>query len=111
LNLTQTLKTFGGDRAVYSRLLHKFLAKQSVCMTQALQRFDHGDARGAAELIHDLSGMAGLLQLSTLSLLAAHAESALLTPQTVLLPALFEPLQAAIAALAVALERFDASVT
>jgi PAS domain S-box-containing protein len=110
LNLESALKMFGGDHAVYVRLLNKFMEKQSNDVGEARRHFSAGNLKEGILLMHDLSGIAGLLQAPDLSRLAATAELAMLAEQTENLPHLFDELQGAMDTVKTSLEELEAAM-
>ena len=109
-SLAQSLEAFGGEAGAYYRLVSRFLAQQGSGLAQARSSFAVGDTEGASQRIHSLGGMAGLLQMGGLSLLAEAAESAMRAGRSDQLPDLFDQLQAALDALSAAMQEFDATV-
>lgn len=90
--------------------MSRFLAQQGSGLAQARGSFAVGDTEGASQRIHSLGGMAGLLQMGGLSLLAEAAESAMRAGRSEQLPDIFDQLQAALDALSAAMQEFDATV-
>ncbi len=109
-SLAQSLEAFGGEPGAYYRLVSRFLAQQGSGLAQARSSFAVGDTEGASQRIHSLGGMAGLLQMGGLSLLAEAAESAMRGGRSDQLPDLFDQLQAALDALSASMQEFDATV-
>ena len=95
LDVGAALKVFAGDQNKYWEILNKFVLQQGGDVEEALRRFKANDEPGALRLLHDLCGVAGLLQATELARLAKIAESALREGDAAVLPALFEKLQAA----------------
>ena len=109
-SLAQSLEAFGGEAGAYYRLVSRFLAQQGSGLAQARSSFAVGDTAAASQRIHSLGGMAGLLQMGGLSLLAEAAESAMRAGRSEQLPDLFDQLQAALDDLSAAMQEFDATV-
>jgi CheY-like chemotaxis protein len=78
LDVAAALKVFGSDQKKYVKFLRKFIVQQGGCPNEARRLFDADDLPGAAKILHDLSGMAGMLHATELARLAAVAESGLL---------------------------------
>lgn len=95
LNLEDALKVFDGNRERYFHLLKKFIDQQGNDVTEARRRYYSGDHEGCLNLLHDLVGVAKLIQAPELSRLAAFVESALLKGKTDNMPVLFNELQIA----------------
>jgi CheY-like chemotaxis protein len=106
LNLAEALKMFGGHHARYGQLLNKFVSHHGNDVVEARRQFSTGNLERPMSLLHDLSGVAGLLQAPELSRLAAAAESALLDGKTDNLLVLFDQLQAAMDTVSVSTQQF-----
>jgi PAS domain S-box-containing protein len=103
LHSAQALDTLDSDQQRDEQLLHKFVAKQGNAVVAARRHFNSGDSDSAARLLHDLSGVAGFLQVSVLARLASAAEAAILDRQTGNLTLLLDQLQTAMDTLAASL--------
>jgi CheY-like chemotaxis protein len=108
--LVQAREAFGGEPRAYYRLVSRFLAQQGSGLAQARRRYEAGDTEGARQLLHSLGGMAGLLQMGGLSLLAEAAESAMRAGRSDQLPDFFDQLQAALDALSASMQELDTTV-
>ena len=106
VNLGEALKMFGGHHARYGQLLNKFVSHHGNDVVEARRQFSTGNLERPMSLLHDLSGVAGLLQAPELSRLAAAAESALLDGKTDNLLVLFDQLQAAMDTVRVSTQQF-----
>ena len=93
------LKSFGGDPQIYASLLQKFITHHGGDAARARHLFNAGDTSGATHLIHDLRGMAGILQARELTRLTGATEDALRSGQRQGLSLLFDNLEAALLAL------------
>ncbi len=107
LDLEAALKMFGGDRDKYAALLRQFIEHHGDDVVQARQLFNTDDIPGAARLIHDVRGMAGILRTPELLRCASDVENALLDGQTSEINALFDALQAALQTVTDALGPLD----
>jgi CheY-like chemotaxis protein len=110
LNFGEAVKVFGGDPVVYAELLNKFMAMQSNDVVEARHRFSSGNSKGAISLLHDLSGVAGMLQALDLSRLAATAESAMRDKKTENLPGLLDEMQASMDTIKTSIEQLEAAL-
>lgn len=110
LNTAAALKAFGGAPGPYLSLLRKFIAQHGNDATEAARLWQAHAPREAAQRVHDLRGMAGILHATALGQRAAATEDALRnTPDTANLPRLFEELQAAMTQVQAAVEALDDS--
>jgi CheY-like chemotaxis protein/HPt (histidine-containing phosphotransfer) domain-containing protein len=110
LNVAQALAMFGGSHERYGQLLKKFVAQHGNDVAVAGRYFSEGNAKGATLLMHDIGGVAGLLQAPALCRLASVAESAMLDGKTENLLALFDELQAAMDTVKASVQAFDALI-
>ena len=109
LDLGEALKVFGGDHAAYIRLLSKFKVQHGHDVLEAQRHFSAGRTTLAIQLLHGLSGIAGLLQFSALSTSSSVLESVLVDDQTNNVLVLFEELQLAMATVMASIERVEAT--
>ncbi len=107
-DVATALKAFGGDEEKLGALLRKFVDRHGGDANEAARLFSAGDQKGAARLVHDLRGMAGLLQASEVALLAAAAESAIQENCAEAVPPLLSELQTAMRALTGSVNEFEA---
>jgi hypothetical protein len=107
LNVGAALQAFGGDQKKYGEILRKFLVRHGGDADEARRLFNAADAKGAAGLLHGLSGMASLLQATKLARLAAAAEGALRDGKAEAMPLLFEELQIAMRALGASVDQLE----
>lgn len=108
LDLAEALTAFAGDPHKYCEILTKFVQQQGDDVEEALRRFNAHDVPGALHLLHDLSGVASLLQATELARLAKTAESALRAGDAAELPALFGKLQVAMQTLCASVVKLEA---
>ena len=110
LNFGEAVKAFGGNPVVYAGLLSKFMAMQSNDVVEARHRFSSGNSKGAISLLHDLSGVAGMLQALELSRLAATAESAMRDKNTDNVSGLLDELQASMDTIKASIDQLEAAL-
>ena len=92
--LKDGLEAFGGDPQTYAELVEKFVTCHGGDAARARQLFDKGDTPGAIRLIHDLRGMAGILQVRNLTRLTGATEDALRLGEIQGMSLLFDDLEA-----------------
>jgi PAS domain S-box-containing protein len=109
LDVASALTAFGGDEKKYRELLHKFVMQHGGDTDDARRLFSANDPAGAINLLHGLSGVAGLLQATALARLASAAEEALRDGHADVLPDLFDALQAAMRTVKASVHQWDAS--
>jgi len=105
LDIAVALNAFGGDEKRYRDILNKFIVHHSGDAEKARRLFNAADLKGAADLIHGLSGVASILQATELARLAAKTETALLDGHAAMMPTLFDELQSAMRTLGASIER------
>jgi signal transduction histidine kinase/DNA-binding response OmpR family regulator len=110
LNLVQALKLFGGDRKIYGLLLNKFLVHHGTEVMLARQHLDAGRINETLDLLHNISGLAGSLQIPDLARLAASAESAMRNDEGDTLQALFDSLQLEMERVSASIQQFRAAL-
>jgi CheY-like chemotaxis protein/HPt (histidine-containing phosphotransfer) domain-containing protein len=110
LNLVQALKLFGGDRKIYGLLLNKFLVHHGTEVMLARQHLDAGRIDETLDLLHNISGLAGSLQIPELARLAASAESAMRNDEGDTLQALFDSLQLEMERVSASIQQFRAAL-
>lgn len=100
LNLAAARKAFGGDSAPYLVMLRKFIAQHgddALEATRLWQTQTPTSRQAAAQRVHDLRGVAGILYATPLSLCAAATEDAMRSPTSTDMAPLLEQLQTAMA--------------
>ena len=107
VDVISALKIFGGDKKKYGDLLREFLAAHHDDVNNARHRFGAADLVGAGELLHDLCGLAHLLQASQLANLSGATEAAIRQGRTEAVLPLLDELQLAMHALEEFIELFD----
>jgi PAS domain S-box-containing protein len=110
LNTAAALKAFGGAPGPYRTLLRKFITQHGDDAVEAARLWQTHAPQEAAQRMHDLRGMAGILHATALGQRAAATEDALRnSPDTADMPRLFDELQAAMAQVKAAVEALDGS--
>ena len=93
LDVAAALQAFGGDLHKYKELLGKFMAHHGRDADEALRQFNAGNKQEAIDLLHGLSGIAGILHAPALARRASDAEVALQSGQVSRLPDLLLQVQ------------------
>jgi HPt (histidine-containing phosphotransfer) domain-containing protein len=95
LNMPAALKAFGGEPGPYLALLRKFVAQHGNDAAVATHLWQTQAPPAAAQRVHDLRGMAGILHATALAQCAAVTEDALRDATTTDMAPLFDELQTA----------------
>jgi CheY-like chemotaxis protein len=110
LNLVQALNVFGGDRVRYGQLLDKFVVQHGQDVMRACNHVEAGRMEEALGLLHELSGVAGSLQIPELARLAVSAESAMQDDEGDTLQSLFGQLQLEMDLVSASIQQFRAAL-
>lgn len=108
LDVAAALLSFGADLAAYGTLLRKFAAQHGDDGEVARRLIGAGDASGAAQLMHSLSGIAGFLRAAEVARLSAALEQALLALDTAASAVLLDELQQAMRTVGASIDAFEA---
>jgi PAS domain S-box-containing protein len=111
LDVASALTAFGGDEKKYRQLLRKFVLQHGGDGDEARRLFSVNDPASAINLLHGLSGVAGLLQASGLARVASAAEEAMRDGHADVMPDLFDQLQVAMRTVTESIHQWDAAST
>ena len=107
LNMPAALKAFGGEPGPYLALLRKFVAQHGNDAAVATHLWQTQAPPAAAQRVHDLRGMAGILHATALAQCAAVTEDALRDPAATDMAPLFDELQTAMTHVIAAVEALE----
>jgi CheY-like chemotaxis protein len=108
LNVSAALKNFGGNVGKYKTILRQFVARHGGDTDEIRRLFGAGDREGAVKIVHEMVGIAGMLQAIEVARLAALTQDALLAGNADTVSLLFDELQAAMLILKDSIDQFDA---